>query len=237
MDWLNRQELLIGSTATEILKNSTVAVLGLGGVGGACAEALCRAGVGRLILLDSDRVELSNLNRQLFATRDTVGMLKTEAAMKRLSSISDFCEFLSLPIFYSTETAEELFALNPDYVIDCIDTVTAKLHLAESCRERSIPLLMCLGTGNRLDPGQFVIGDLYETANVGGCGLARVMRREMKKRGFKKQKVLYSKELPRKAAVPGREGGRSAPGSISFCPPAAGFLLAGAAVRDLIGEK
>ena len=237
MDWQNRERLLIGDEKVARLRKATVAVLGLGGVGGACAEGLCRAGIGSLILVDSDRVDITNLNRQLIATRNVVGRLKTDVCRERLESISDFCQVTPLPMFYGADTAERLFALNPDYVVDCIDTVTAKLHLAVACRERGIPLLMCLGTGNRLDPTAFTIGDISETAGVGGCGLARAMRRELKKRGITKQKVLYSKELPQKAAVPGRESGRSAPGSISFCPPVAGFILAGQAARDLMGEK
>lgn len=235
--WQARQQLLIGEEACAKLAAATVAVIGLGGVGGAVVEGLARAGVGRLILVDHDTVSLTNLNRQLLATLDTVDLPKTEAAARRVSQINPDCELKLLPIFYSADTAEEFFAEKPDYVIDCIDTVTAKLHLAEQCRDREIPLLICLGTGNRLDPSAFRIGDISETATSGGGdGLARVMRRELKKRGIYKAKVLYSTETASKAVIPDTEAGRYAPGSIAFCPPAAGFLLASRAVRDIIGR-
>ena len=234
-DWLMRQRLLIGDEACEKLKDSTVAVIGLGGVGGACVEALCRCGVGTLILVDHDRVDLTNLNRQLIATRGTVGLSKAESCRRRVLDINPSCNVVPLELFYGEDTDERVFSQKPDYIIDCIDTVTAKLHLAVTCKERRIPLLMCLGTGNRLDPSRFRIGDIEETARTGGgCGLARVMRRELKKRGIVHQQVLYSTEPAAKTVVSDGETGRNAPGSISFCPPVAGFLLAGKAVRDLL---
>ncbi|MEG2597205.1 MAG: tRNA threonylcarbamoyladenosine dehydratase [Oscillospiraceae bacterium] len=233
-DWLQRQRMLIGEEACEKLRKSTIAVVGLGGVGGACAEALCRCGVGPLILVDHDTVDSSNLNRQVMATLSSIGMAKTTACEKRLRDISPMCEIQKLEMFYDEETAEQLFALMPDYIVDCIDTVTAKLHLAESCVKREIPLLMCLGTGNRLDPSQFRVGDLSETAAVGGCGLARVMRRELKRQGIVHQQVLYSTEAASKTVISDSETGRNAPGSIAFCPPVAGYLLAGQVVRDIV---
>lgn len=235
--WLSRQALLIGEENCRKLAGASVAIIGLGGVGGAAAEGLARAGVGKLILVDHDRVDLTNLNRQLIATRDTIGMAKTEAAAARIRQINPDCTLRLLPIFYGADTAEALFAEKPDYVLDCIDTVTAKLHLAEQCRERQIPLLISLGTGNRLDPSSFRIGDIAETAACGsGDGLARVMRKELKKRGIHQARVLYSVEPAAKTVLP-NGAGRYAPGSISFCPPAAGFLLASRVVRDLIGQK
>lgn len=222
--WQARQSLLIGEKGCERLAGASIAVVGLGGVGGAAAEALARAGVGRLILMDHDCISLTNINRQLLATTETVGMPKTEAAAARIKSINPHCQTELLPIFYSPETAETLFALKFELLIDCIDTVTAKLDLAVQCRERGIRELICLGTGNRLDPSAFRMGDISETAKAGGDGLARVMRRELRRRGIDKARVLYSTEPPRKTVV--AEGGRYAPGSISVCPPAAGYLLA-----------
>ena len=234
-EWLNRQELLLGTENSEKLLNACVAVIGLGGVGGSCVEGLARAGIGRLILMDFDTVDDTNRNRQLLATVDTVGAQKTTVAANRVLAINPDCAVTELPFFYDEETSKELFALHPDYIIDCIDTVTAKLHLIESCKTQEIPLLTCLGTGNRLDPSAFRIGDIGETANGGGDGLARVMRRELRKRGITKHPVLYSTELPRKTVI--ASDGRYAPGSFSCCPPVAGFLLASKAIRDLIGEK
>ncbi len=236
-DWLCRQRLFLGEDACQTLEGACVAVIGLGGVGGACAEALCRTGIGTLILVDHDTVDWSNLNRQLIATTATVGMSKAFACRDRILSINPACRVEALEMLYSAETADRLFACRPDYVADCIDMVTAKLHLAEACHSRSVPLLMALGTGNRLDPSAFRIGTIEDTVNSGGCGLARVMRRELKKRGISGQPVMYSTETPAKTVVEGT--GRYAPGSISFCPPAAGFLMASRIVQDLLdnGDK
>ena len=210
-DWLIRTETLIGAENIDKLQRATVAILGLGGVGGAAAEAICRMGVGRIILVDSDTVDRSNLNRQLFATADMVGQSKCLAARRRLLSINPEVEL----------SCHEQF-----FLPDAIDTVTAKLYLAEQCQQRGIPLVTCLGTGNRLDPSQLRWGDISETAGC-GCPLARVMRRELKKRGVQKQTVVYSIEQPAKAICPGgEEKGRHSPASCAFVPPAAGYLLA-----------
>ena len=234
-DWLDRQRMLIGGEACRRLAAARVAVVGLGGVGGACMEGLCRAGIGALLLVDHDTVELTNLNRQLLATRRTVGMGKAEAARERALAINPDCEAAAPPVFYGEETAEKLFDFRPDYVVDCIDTVSAKLHLAAECQARGSPLLMSLGTGNRLDPAAFRIGKLSDTAQVGGDGLARAMRREVKKRGLQDPDVLYSTELPRKAVL--SDGRRYAPGSVSFCPPVAGYIEAGEVIRRLVGIR
>ncbi len=232
-NWLAREEMLIGKEAVLKLNKSTVMVVGVGGVGGACAEALCRAGAGRLILVDHDKVSLTNINRQLIALRSTVGKSKVLACKERLCDINPDCDVVPLEIFYNKETSNDIFALNPDYVVDCIDTVSAKLHLAQMCKEKNIPLLMCLGTGNRLDPTAFKIGDIGETAKTGaGCGLARVMRKELKDRGIENQLVLYSTEPAKKCVI--SDDGRNAPGSISFCPPVAGYILASKVVKDLM---
>lgn len=232
-DWRSRTALLLGPRAMERLEAARIAVLGLGGVGGAAAEALCRAGTGHLLLIDHDKIEETNLNRQIMATRETLGMAKAAAAEKRLRAIHPEGEFVCMERFYLPDDCAFLYDWRPDLIIDAIDTVTAKLHLVMECQARSIPLLTCLGTGNRLDPAQLRIGDLTETAKGCGCGLARVMRRELRRRGVLHCRVLYSLETPRKT-VAGAENGRHAPGSAPFVPPAAGFLLAAEAVRLLL---
>lgn len=234
-NWLQRTEALIGADGLQQLQNARIAVLGLGGVGSAAAEALCRAGVGHLLLVDHDTVSLSNLNRQLIATHDVVGWRKIDAEKKRLESINPDGDFTFLDQFYLPENSAFLFDWQPEFVIDAIDTVTAKLHLAQTCATQKIPLISCLGTGNRFDPSALRIGDISETANGCGCGLARVMRRELKKRSVPRQMVLYSNELPRSICV-GEENGRHPPGSIAFVPPAAGYLLASYVVRSLLHD-
>lgn len=233
-DWLQRTELLLGAEAVTCLQNARVAVLGLGGVGGAAAEGLCRAGVGHLMLIDHDTIDITNLNRQLLATTDTVGMQKAQAAAARMQSINPKGDFYPMPRFYLPEDSAFLYGWNPDFVVDAIDTVTAKLHLVQTCQARSIPLITCLGTGNRLNPSLLRIGDLAETANGCGCGLARVLRRELRSRGILHTPVLYSLEAPRKAVCPDSGHGRHAPGSVSFVPPSAGFLLASHVVKTIL---
>lgn len=234
MSRLERTELFLGKDSLEKLKNARVAVMGLGGVGGSAAEAVLRAGVGHLLFIDGDTVDETNINRQLLATYETVGLDKVEAAKLRFEKIAPDCDITYKKEFYLPENSDFLYDWNPDYIIDAIDTVTAKLHMAEECKNRGIKLLMCLGTGNRLDPEKLKIGDISETAGC-GCPLAKVIRKEIKKRGIEKQTVLFSTEEAKKAALDS-ENGRHAPGSISFVPPAAGYILAGKCVRDIIGE-
>lgn len=235
MSRTERTELFLGKAAIEKLNNARVAVIGLGGVGGAAAEALVRAGIGHLLFIDGDSVDETNINRQLLATYETVGMDKISAAEKRFCAIAPEADMTFMKEFYLPENSDFLYSWKPDYIIDAIDTVTAKLHIAEECKNRGIKLLMCLGTGNRLDPEKLHIGDISETAGC-GCPLARVIRKELKKRGIEKQQVLFSTEEAKKAAIDS-EGGRHAPGSISFVPPAAGYLLAGKCVRDIIERE
>ena len=227
-----RTELFLGKDSTEKLKNARVAVIGLGGVGGSAAEGILRAGVGHLLFIDGDTVDETNINRQLLATDETVGMDKIAAAKLRFELINPDADMTFKKEFYLPENSAFLYDWNPDYIIDAIDTVTAKLHIAEECKKRGIKLLMCLGTGNRLFPEKLRIGDISETAGC-GCPLARVIRKELKKRGIEKQTVLFSTEEAKKAALDS-ENGRHAPGSISFVPPAAGYILAGKCVRDII---
>ena len=229
---LDRTRALIGDDAVEKLQNACVAVVGLGGVGGSCAEALARSGIGTLILMDHDTVDVTNLNRQQFATVDMIGKPKAEAAVARLAQAAPTCKTIAVPAFYSADDREALFMHQPMVVIDAIDTVTAKLDLAAACRERGIPCITCLGTGNRLDPSKFQIGVIEDTAGC-GCGLAKVMRRELKKRGLDHQPVLDSTEWP-KPVITASENGRHSPASISFCPPAAGLQLAAWAVQTIL---
>lgn len=234
--WLDRTERVLGAEALFKLKEAKVAVLGLGGVGSAAAEALLRSGVGHLLLIDGDTVDDTNRNRQLLATTKTVGLDKISAAESRFTAIAPETDITYRKEFYLPENRDFLYDWAPDYVIDAIDTVTAKLDLAEQCQKRHLPLLMCLGTGNRLDPEKLRIGDIAETAGY-GCGLARVMRHELKKRGIERQTVLFSTEPPQKAVIEDEATGRHAPGSVAFVPPVAGYLLAGKCVRDLIGRE
>ncbi len=235
-DWLNRSRILIGDDGIRILKNSTVAVVGLGGVGGAAAEALCRCGVGRLILVDHDVIDLTNLNRQIIATTANIGQKKCSAWEKRVKEINPMCEVICLDTFYNEESSDVLFQHNIDYIIDAIDTVTSKLHLTVTARERQIPLMMCLGAGNRLSAASFRVGDITDT--IGSkCKFSRVMRRELKRRGIIEQKVVYSTEDPYTAAFSDNSPkGRHSPGSISFCPPVAGYIAAGEAIIYLMEE-
>lgn len=235
MSRLERTELFLGEEALEKLKNARVAVMGLGGVGGAAAEGVVRAGVGSLLLVDGDCVDETNINRQILATYENVGLDKIEAARLRFEKIAPDCNITYKKEFYLPENSDFLYDWQPDIIIDAIDTVTAKLHMAEECQKRGIKLLMCLGTGNRLDPEKLKIGDISDTAGC-GCPLAKVIRKELRKRGIYSQTVLFSTEEAKKAALPS-ENGRHAPGSISFVPPVAGYILAGKCVRDIINER
>ena len=235
-EWTDRTRLLLGEEGLAKLKGARAAVLGLGGVGGSAAEALCRAGVGSLLLVDHDRVDLTNLNRQLLATRDMVGRAKCEAAAVRLRSINPGVELRCAAEFYLPDHCDFLYEFQPDFIIDAIDTVTAKLHLAQTCSQRSIPLYASMGTGNRLDPSQLRLGDIADTAGT-GCPLARIMRRELRRRGVPGLRVVYSLEPPVGGVNAGDgERGRHSPGSSPFVPPAAGLLLASAAVRDFLAR-
>ncbi len=238
MNEFERTELLIGREGLERLRASRVLVFGVGGVGSHCIEALARCGVGSLVLADNDKVSLTNINRQSIAYHSTLGRFKTEVMKERIADICPGTEVITYETFVLPENIEEILAERPDYIIDAIDTVTAKLAIAEKAQEYGIPLISSMGTGNKLHGELFEIADIYETSV---CPLCRVMRRELKKRGVKRLKVLYSKEKPleiaRRDFVSGEEEGRKSlpPGSISFVPPAAGLLIAGEALRDLIG--
>lgn len=194
----SRTELLLGSEAMEKLRNTRVAVFGVGGVGGYVVEALARSGVGALDLIDADTVSISNLNRQIIATVDTIGQLKTEAAKARVLSINPECHVTTYPIFYLPETADQIDFSKFDYIVDAVDTITAKLDIIMKAKALDIPIISAMGAGNKLDPTRFEIADLYETSV---CPLAKVMRYECRKRGIKDLKVVYSKELPHQSLI------------------------------------
>lgn len=230
--WLERTELVLGETRLRRLANARVAVIGLGGVGGAAAEALVRAGVGHMLFIDGDTVDDTNRNRQLLATTETVGMDKISAAEGRYRAINPDGDFTFKKEFYLPENSAWLYDWQPDYIIDAIDTVTAKLDIAKQCKTRKIRLIACLGTGNRLDPERLRLGDITETTGC-GCPLAKVMRRELRRRGIEHLPVLFSTEEPAKA-IAESAAGRHPPGSISFVPPVAGYIIAGKCIRDII---
>lgn len=231
MDFQSRTRSMLGEKAVERLNGSHVIVFGLGGVGGHAAETLCRAGIGSLTLVDAECFEPSNCNRQIFATLSTIGQKKAEAAKERLLGINPNCDITSLTFFFGKDPLPDGIFDGVDYIIDAIDTVSAKIALIEFAKEKEIPIISCMGTGNKLDPTAFLVSDLEKTSV---CPLARVMRAECRKRGLKNIKVVYSKEEPI-SAVPEKVCGRHAPGSISFVPGVAGMILAGEAIKDLAG--
>lgn len=224
--------MLIGEDSIDKLSKSHVAVFGLGGVGSYTAEALARAGVGELTVVDNDTVSVTNINRQLYALTSTVGMKKTQVAAERIKQINPECRVHIIDGFYLEENASDFFLGEYDYVADAVDTVQAKLSLAVECRERGIPLIACMGTGNKLDPTEFRVSDISKTSM---CPLCRVMRRELKVRGINSLKVVWSPEKPIKPNDTAEESSRRAlPGSISFVPPVAGMIMAGEIIKDLI---
>lgn len=230
-----RTGMLLGEDAVERLAGARVAVFGMGGVGGYVVEALCRAGVGALDLIDKDEISLSNLNRQLLATHDTVGMPKTQAARQRIAQINPACVVREFTMFYLPETADALDFRDYDYIVDAVDTVAAKLALVQRAAECGTPIISCMGTGNKLDPTAFRVADISKTSM---CPLARVMRRELGKRGIRHLKVVYSQEEAIKPTGWEEEaaalGKRQIPGSVSFVPGAAGLILAGEVIKDII---
>ncbi len=228
-----RTEMLIGKEALEILGRSRVCIFGVGGVGSYVVEALVRSGVGEVDLVDNDTVAESNLNRQLIATTDTIGHYKADVAKERALLINPDIKVHVHKCFYLPGEESDISFDKYDYVVDAIDTVTAKLDIAVKCSELGIPLISSMGTGNKLDPTKFVVTDVYKTSMD---PLAKVMRRELKKRGIKKLKVVYSTEEAMKPDTEAGElkGGRPAPGSVAFVPSVAGLIIAGEVIKDLI---
>lgn len=236
LDQFSRTELLLGRNGVERLARAHVAVFGLGGVGGYAVEALARSGVGALDLIDSDRVSLTNLNRQILATHRTLGQFKASAARERVLDIAPETVVNARTVFYGPETAGEFDFSQYDYVVDAIDTVTGKLALIQQAQAAGTRIISCMGAGNKLDPTAFRVADIYETSV---CPLARVMRKELKKRGVRHLKVVYSQEVP--MALEGAlyqeslegEVRRQVPGSSAFVPSVAGLILAGEVIKDI----
>ncbi|MCM1262294.1 MAG: tRNA threonylcarbamoyladenosine dehydratase [Butyrivibrio sp.] len=221
-----RTEMLLGAEAMLKLKDAHVAIFGIGGVGGYVTEGLVRSGVGHFDLIDNDKVCTSNLNRQIIATEDTIDKYKTDVMKERILSINPDAEVNVYKCFYLPENADRIDISRYSYVADAIDTVTAKIELIVRAKEAGVPIISSMGTGNKLNPTMLEIADIYETSV---CPLAKVMRRELRKRGIESLKVLYSKEEPLKVSE-----GRSAPGSVSFVPSAAGLIIAAEIVKDII---
>ncbi len=222
-----RTEMLIGADALGKMKKSRVAVFGVGGVGSYTVEALARSGIGTLDIIDNDTVNVTNINRQIIALHSTIGRYKVDCAKERILDINPSAKVNTYKTFYLPENADEFDFTQYDYIVDAIDTVTAKIDIIVKATELGIPVISSMGTGNKLDPAQFEVTDIYKTE---GCPLARVMRRELKARGVKKLKVVYSKEKPQKC---GEEDGKPIPASISFVPSVAGLIIAGEVIKDL----
>lgn len=248
LNQFSRTELLFGSEAMEKLSRARVAVFGIGGVGGYVCEGLVRSGVGTLDIVDDDKVCLTNLNRQIIATRKTVGKYKTEAMKERILEINPKVQVYTHQCFFLPETADQFDFTQYDYVVDAVDTVTAKIEIIMRAKEVGVPVISCMGAGNKLDPTQFKVADIYKTSM---CPLAKVMRHEMKKRGVKKLKVVYSEEKPVRPVAedvagcrtncicpPGTQRTcsvrRDIPGSVSFVPSVAGLIIAGEVIKDIV---
>lgn len=249
LNQFSRSQLLLGREAMEKIESATVAVFGIGGVGSYAVEALVRGGVGGLVLFDDDRICLTNLNRQIHATRKTVGRAKAEAMRDRILEINPQCRVEVHQCFYTPENADQFDLSQYSYIVDAVDTVSAKLELVVRAQKAGVPVISCMGAGNKLDPTKFEVADIYETSI---CPLARVMRRELRARGVEHLKVVYSREPPldpipdcsiscREHCIcpPGTKrkcaARRAIPGSVSFVPPVAGMILAGEVLKDLAG--
>ena len=248
LNQFSRTQLLLGQESMDLLANATVAVFGIGGVGGYTVEALARSGVGHFVLVDDDKVCLTNINRQIIATRSSVGKYKVDVMKERILDINPKAEVEVYKCFYLPENADDFPFDEYDYIVDAVDTVTAKIELVMKAKEKDIPIISSMGAGNKLDGSQFKVADIYKTKV---CPLAKVMRRELKKRGVKKLKVVYSEETPTRPiedmaiscrtnciCPPGAEHKcterRDIPGSVAFVPSVAGLIIAGEVVKDLI---
>ena len=227
LEQFSREALLIGKENVEKLNNSKVVIFGIGGVGSYVVEALARAGIGSFILVDKDVVDVTNINRQIIATTKTIGKPKVELAKKRILEINPDANVTIYKEFFTPESTD-FFDSTTDYIVDCVDTVTAKLEIIIRAKKHNIPVISAMGTGNKLDPTKFEVTDIYKTSV---CPLAKVMRKELKIRGIKKLKVVYSKEIPDRVD---KNSDMRTPASISFVPSVAGLILAGEVVKDII---
>lgn len=228
-----RTELLLGKEGMKKLANARVAVFGIGGVGGHTVEALVRSGIGEIDIIDNDEVAVTNINRQIIATHKTVGMAKVDAMEARIHDINPDCVVHKHKCFFLPETRDQFDFSEYDYVVDAVDTVTAKLELVVACKEAGTPIMSSMGAGNKLDPSRFEVADIYKTSV---CPLAKVMRRELKKRGIKKLKVVYSKEeaiKPMQDGIEEETNKRALPGSTAFVPSVAGLIIAGEVIKDI----
>ena len=236
-DQFERLELLLGEKAIDRLKASTVAIFGIGGVGGYVTEALARSGVGSFVLVDNDVVSITNLNRQIIALHSTVGKSKVEVMAERIRDINPDAKITVKQCFFLPETADEFDFSSYDYVADCVDTVAAKTEIISRAKETGVPVISSMGAGGKLHPEMFEVADISKTTV---CPLAKVMRRELKKRGINNVKVVFSKEEPIKNLVGGQadpETGRHVPGSSAFTPSVAGLIMASEIVKDLSGKN
>lgn len=233
-NYFSRSALLLGEDGMDKLKNARVAIFGIGGVGGYVAEALARTGVGKLDLFDNDTVSETNINRQIIATTDTIGQYKVDVMKERISRINPDAEVNAFRIFYMPENSGDYDFSVYDYIVDAIDTITAKIEIVVKAQECGTPVISSMGAGNKLDPTKFEVSDIYKTSV---CPLARVMRYELKRRGIKKLKVVYSKEEALKP-LPSDEitAKKVVPGSVAFVPSAAGLIIAGEVIKDLCGK-
>lgn len=224
MDWLNRTEMLIGKENINKLKNSTIIIFGIGGVGSYVIEALARTGIGNLIIIDKDIVDVTNINRQLIANTSTIGLNKIDVAKKHLLNINPNLNIITHKVFVNKDNIDQLISSNASYVIDCIDTISSKLDIIEYCYNNNIKIISCMGTGNKLNPLKFEIDDINKTSV---CPLAKIIRKELKNRNIPHLKVLYSKETPIKTNL-------HTPASISFVPSVAGLILASEVINEII---
>jgi len=246
LNQFSRTELAIGPEGLDTMKKSTVAVLGIGGVGSIAAESLARTGVGRIILIDKDVVDITNVNRQIHALTTTVGQPKVDLMAERIKLINPECDVVSLKMFYTEETYEQLFQYPLDYVIDASDTIVYKIHLIKECLKRGIPLISSMGAANKMDPTRFQVADISKTSMD---PIARVVRQKLRKEGIKKGvKVVYSTEEPQKPRedvtkrivpedAPDRRKAKQPPASIAFVPPTVGLIMVSVVVRELLGMK
>lgn len=237
LNQFSRTELLIGKSGVEKLQKSKIAIFGIGGVGSYVVEGLVRAGIGNFILIDNDKVSITNLNRQIIATQKNIGKPKVEIAKERISEINPNAQVKIYPEFF-TPDSEEILDENVDYIVDAVDTVTAKIELVIRAHKLNIPIISSMGTGNKLDPTQFEVTDIFKTSV---CPLAKVMRKELKAKQIKKLKVVYSKEKPIKQLLNKIEENETSkkqvPGSISFVPSVAGLIIAGEVIKDILNNN